>query len=79
MLGRYHFLDMELCDLTLGTYLHRDWDPNVAAKVPYFAMDLPATMRMTQILGIMEDTIKGVVFIHTNNEIHRDIKPRNSN
>jgi serine/threonine protein kinase len=75
---RYYFLDMELCDLTLEMYLRQEWDEAMACKLPYFSTPLPSRMKMIQILGIMEDIAAGVTFIHENNEIHRDLKPRNS-
>ena len=77
-MDRYYFLDMELCDLTLEMYLRREWDEVTAAKLRYFSAPLSSRMKMIQILGIMEDVAAGVSFIHQNNEIHRDLKPRNS-
>lgn len=75
----YHFLDMELCDFSLETYIHRQWTPIMADKIPYFTTideQEPAT-KFSQILNIMRDITSGVAFIHLQKEIHRDLKPRN--
>lgn len=74
----YYFLDMELCDLSLETYIERKWTPAMVEKVPYFTAELPSRMRMAQTWDIMEDLTRGVAFIHQHKEVHRDLKPRNS-
>lgn len=76
-MDRYYFLDMELCDLTLEVHLRQEWDEATAARLPYLSIPTSSRMKMSQILGIMEDVAAGVAFIHLNNEIHRDLKPRN--
>src|SRR5271154_2495645 len=57
----------------------KDWKPDVARKVPHFAnFDLLTPhQRLAQMLTIMRDIVNGVAFIHRNNEVHRDLKPRN--
>ena len=75
----YFFIDMELCDFNLETYVLQDWKPDVARKIPHFAnFDLlTPPQRLAQMLTIMRDIVNGVAFIHRNNEVHRDLKPRN--
>jgi serine/threonine protein kinase len=75
--SHFYFLDMELCELNLEHYIERKWTPLITAKVPYFTNEQPTRMRTSQIWDIMEDISSGVGFIHLQNEIHRDLKPRN--
>ena len=72
------FLDMELCELDLETWIARKWDARIERKLPYFTVELPSRMRSWQIRGIMEDVTNGTAFIHSKREVHRDLKPRNS-
>jgi serine/threonine protein kinase len=74
----YYYLDMEFCDLNLDSWIQRRWTPVVKQKLPYLTANLPSRTRMTQIWDIMEDLTKGVAFIHTMGQVHRDLKPRNS-
>lgn len=74
----YYFMDMELCDLNLESYMHQKWTAALEEKTPYFTNDLPLWMKTRQVWGIMEDIIRGVAFIHLNKEVHRDLKPQNS-
>jgi serine/threonine protein kinase len=73
----YYFLDMELCELNLEDYIERKWTSLIIRKVSYFTNDQPSRMRASQIWDIMQDISSGVAFIHSNKEIHRDLKPRN--
>jgi serine/threonine protein kinase len=74
----YYYLDMELCDLNLQAYIERKWTSVTEEKMPYFTRgDLGPRKRMAQIWDIMEDVTSGIAFIHSLQEIHRDMKPRN--
>jgi len=75
----YFFIDMELCDFNLETYILQDWKPDIVREVPHFSdFDiLPPLQKLRQIVTIMRDVTNGVAFIHQNNEVHRDLKPRN--
>ena len=69
---------MELCDLDLATYLDRQWSPVEMERTP-IGMDQNRNMRMEQVWKIMMDVTSGLAFIHSHKEVHRDLKPRNSN
>lgn len=79
----YHFIDMELCDFNLESYIDTLWSPvpddekanldgtmNVKFQNPNF--------RMRYIWIIMHQIACGVAYIHSQKEVHRDLKPRNS-
>jgi serine/threonine protein kinase len=74
----YYFIDMELCDLSLDHYIYQQWTPAMIEVVPYFTAELPSRFRVSQIWNVMEDITRGVAFLHLQNHVHRDIKPRNS-
>ena len=73
----FYFLDMELCDLNLESYINRRWTPALQKRIQYFTSELPSSMRTAQLWHIMEDMTCGVAFIHQHKEVHRDLKPRN--
>jgi serine/threonine protein kinase len=74
----YYYIDMELCDLSLHEYIHRDPESSVPESIPYFIQDAPSSVKVLQIWNIMKHILSGVEFIHNNREIHRDLKPQNS-
>lgn len=75
----YCFIDMELCDFNLETYILREWEPSMEVTVPDFTNfeHLKPSHKLAQLLTIMRDIANGVAFIHLLDEIHRDLKPRN--
>jgi serine/threonine protein kinase len=74
----YYFLDMELCDLNLESWIERKWDQRIEPELRYFMANAPSRMRLGQIWDIMEDITIGAAYIHSKQEVHRDLKPRNS-
>jgi serine/threonine protein kinase len=72
----FYFIDMELCDMNLDTYIYSRSTPKLVDKIPYF-FNATATERAAQIKNIMLDIANGLVFIHDHNEVHRDLKPHN--
>lgn len=61
-----YYIDMELCDSNLEQFIQ---DRSLSGT---------QVISMEQIWIIMLHIARGVAFIHTQEEIHRDIKPRNS-
>ena len=72
-----YFIDMELCDLNLQDYIDRNWPSAISLQMPFFTIDLPPRLKQTEIWSIMEDVTDGIEFIHSLDEVHRDIKPKN--
>jgi serine/threonine protein kinase len=78
-LGQYtasYFIDMEYCDITLDDYIYgketsvhllRDYSKAVEDKTLSF-----------YIFTIMQQIIRGLMFIHDHDKVHRDLKPKNS-
>ena len=78
----YYAIDMEYCDLTLADYIRGDQDPIFRT---FELRDAEGTvtrdeklLKWHDLVRIMKDIVKGLIFIHSNNEIHRDLKPNNS-
>jgi serine/threonine protein kinase len=68
----YYFLDMELCDINLGSYILGELPTEIHAS-----FNVDASNRMVQVWKIMLDICNGVKFIHDHQEVHRDLKPNN--
>jgi len=71
----YFFIDMELCDLTLEDYIYRN--SPVSDSIPQFVRDASSSSKAMQIWNIVKQIASGVTFIHSQDEVHRDLKPRN--
>jgi serine/threonine protein kinase len=77
----HYFFDMELCDLNLADYI----SPNVewkglsviGHKSSHFNLESPAIDRATGIWIIMKSIACGLSFLHINDMVHCDLKPRN--
>lgn len=72
-----YFIDMELCDLHLGAFLQWAASPFNDQNIPWFTREMSTKEWDAQILGILIDICNGLCFIHTELEIHRDLKPHN--
>jgi serine/threonine protein kinase len=59
-----YFIQMELCDGDMDSYIQRRYE----LGEPIGALEVVDTM--VQILD-------GLVFLHENDEVHRDLKPKN--
>jgi serine/threonine protein kinase len=68
----FYYIDMELCSFNLEDYIQGGW-PNGFGVKSHFASR--AILVIWEILG---DIAKGLAFIHSLKEVHRDLKPRNS-
>jgi serine/threonine protein kinase len=73
------FIDMELYDFNLHSFIFQKWDEEVKAKVPGF-VNVGAhgsVAHELQICNIMMDISNGTAFIHGKGQVHRDLKPSN--
>jgi serine/threonine protein kinase len=78
----YHFLDMELCDLNLEKFIEYDWKESSAKRISgslVNVVEVLPILRLLQIREIMKDMTRGLAYIHSRKEIHRDLTPRNGN
>jgi serine/threonine protein kinase len=73
--GSFYYMDMELCDFNLGTYIYSN--PTQGETVLLPMVDDYSKDRVSQIWLIMEAITNGISFIHERKYIHRDLKPRN--
>lgn len=77
----YYFFDMSLCDFNLESYIQGLWLPTSWETMypkDFGHVAVERNPRMRYIWTIMFHIARGVEFIHLHNEIHRDLKPRNS-
>jgi serine/threonine protein kinase len=68
----YTFIDMEICDLNLEDYNKNIWMTNLVHE----NLDLKGVKEL-QACNIMKQISDGIVFVHQQGEVHRDLKPRN--
>jgi len=70
-----YFIDMEWCDTSLHDYVIG------TVQVPGL-FDWSNATKINQIeylvAGIMNNVLNGLVYIHSRNEVHRDLTPQNS-
>jgi serine/threonine protein kinase len=69
----YYYIDMEFCDLNLHECIYEYERKDHSAFKGLSQLDTKA------LLQIMRDVSRGLTFIHEHKEVHRDIKPNNSN
>jgi len=61
-----YFVDMELCDFNLESWIYGRWDTADIERLPsYLTAELPARMRIGQVWDVMEDITRAVAFIHS--------------
>jgi serine/threonine protein kinase len=70
----YYFIDMELCQTNLETYIYCTETPEFMEKLYCEDTKKPQNGVLWKIL---HDMAQGLEFIHQLKEIHRDLKPRN--
>jgi len=68
----FYYIDMELCDISLGHYMQGKRSPSLPLSWDEFRNDFE------NICIVNADIIEGLIFIHSNNEVHRDLSPQNS-
>jgi serine/threonine protein kinase len=69
-----YYLDMQYCDFNLDCWIHGHRSSKLERIMPRLEGN-----RMTQIWNVMRDLTSGVAFIHSRSQVHRDLKPGNSN
>jgi serine/threonine protein kinase len=62
--GSLYFIDMELCDLNLSEYIHRQNPVAPSESIPYFIKDAPPPLKSQQIWNIMRQIACGLTYIH---------------
>ena len=68
-----YFIDMELCDFTLEKYIQGHEVPHLVNWTTLREKD-----ELTPVItGITNDIVDGLIFIHGQNEVHRDLAPNN--
>ena len=73
-----YFIDMELCDVVLQAYI--DWVSSTDSdfSMLWFSKEPKTKAVSLQIIKKIGDVTHGLGFIHAKKEIHRDLKPHNS-
>ena len=65
----WYYIDMELCEYNLDAWIHRvNGGLNNSSA---------GESRVSKIWEVMLDIIRGVMYIHSQKQVHRDLKPRN--
>jgi serine/threonine protein kinase len=74
----YYFIDMELCDMDLDTYIRQNFPFSFPPPASTDSdIDLSSETILRCIKKILKDIVAGVLYIHAKGEVHRDLKPRN--
>jgi serine/threonine protein kinase len=75
---------MELCYLNLERFIYSNNNPQFESQYPYFETLFDSTnktsaqVRTEHMWSIMLDIVQGLHYIHSHEQVHRDLKPRNS-
>ena len=71
----WHFIDMELCDFTLEKYIQ---GADVPGLPKWGQFEEPISVfRARAICHINGQILNGLHFIHSHQEVHRDLSPQN--
>jgi len=73
----FWFIDMELCDLSLRSFINREWPNSLENSMGYFSETPTGWPTMRTAFAIIIDITKAVEFIHNQGLVHRDLKPEN--
>jgi len=65
-----YYIDMELCEFTLAQYI-------TGVQVPFLFNWEIFRRKPENICEIYEHINDGLIFIHENGEVHRDLSPQN--
>lgn len=69
----FYFIDMELCQANLEEYTLGKEVPGLACWTAAVA----AKTHVRHLVDIMLQICDGLIFIHSHNEVHRDLNPQN--
>lgn len=69
--SKFYFIDMDLCDFSLAQYIQ------CGVEVPGLVDWQIARQQPQNIFEITGQIIEGLIFIHKNEEVHRDLSPEN--
>lgn len=73
------FVDLEACLLNLDDYIKGNFKDILGLPKYLDPLLNKRNLMCLSFWGIMKDICSGLNYMHSNHELHRDIKPRNSN
>jgi len=68
---------MEFCEMNLAHFIEGKWNVDPVTKLPRLTDNMSYSVKVGQIWDVVEGITCGLTFIHSEMEIHRDLKPRN--
>jgi ankyrin repeat protein/serine/threonine protein kinase len=74
--GQHYYIDMELCDINLETYIQNRSSINLPFHNPVFVSE-DSGLHVSNLWTIGSHISQGLAFIHERNFSHRDLKPAN--
>lgn len=82
--GNYYFIDMELCEVNLKSYINGERGSIVEDRefphlinIAFVEQGCSMQTKLLNIWTVMSHLAQGVRFIHGHDLAHRDLKPRN--
>jgi serine/threonine protein kinase len=73
----YYFIDMELCDFNLDTYIYGPIPIDILSIYMFGHGGAESIKNPAQVSKILEDVAHGLDYIHSHDYVHRDLKPSN--